>query len=295
MLQNRLTRLKAKLYYNHPLAAYSSWRIGGPAEYFYRPKDLEDLAFLLCSWPEEPITFLGAATNVLISSKGVKGLVIYLGERLDELSQLDQTNLKVGAGAKLVDLVQKCADLGMVGAAFMSGIPGTIGGALKMNAGAYGDRIWNYVVAVESINRQGEVNLRHPSDFKIGYRQVDAAHNGEWFVGAQLSFAPGDVGLAKELVENYLKKRKQAHPLDLPNCGSVFRNPEGNYAAKLIETCDLKGRQIGGARVSEKHANFIVNCGGATSNEVKTLMAEIIAKVEKVTKVKLVPEVHILE
>lgn len=293
-MNKNFAKLRAKLHQHHSLAAYASWKIGGPAEYFYQPTDLEDLAELLRVWPEEPITILGAATNVLISSNGVKGLVIYLGNRLTKLHELDDSNLRVEAGAKLMDLVQKCASLGMVDATFMSGIPGTVGGALKMNAGAYGDRIWNHVVTVETINRQGEIKLRGAEEFKIGYRQVDALTTDEWFIAAQLFFTRKNIITAKQMLQTYLQKRENSHPLHLPNCGSVFRNPEGDYAARLIEASGLKGRQIGGARVSEKHANFIVNCGNATSDDVSSLMQEIMTAVEKSSGVKLIPEVHIL-
>jgi len=289
-----LSKLKNKLQRNHPLAEYTSWKIGGPAEYFYRPMDLEDLVQIMRVWQEEPIMVLGAASNVLIRDAGIKGLVIYLRNSLTKFDELDDSNIRVEAGVELMHLVEKCVSLGMFDAAFMSGIPGTVGGALKMNAGAYGERIWNHVVAVETINRSGEIKLKQAKDFAVGYRQVDSLAKDEWFVAAQFNFTRGEVQAAKQQVQTYLQKRSKSQPLDFPSCGSVFRNPEGDYAARLIEACGLKGKQIGGARVSEKHANFIINCGNAIAVDVETLMQEIITKVESSSSVKLIPEVHIL-
>ena len=289
-----LSKLKNKLQRNHPLAEYTSWKIGGPAEYFYRPMDLEDLVQIMRVWQEEPIMVLGAASNVLIRDAGIKGLVIYLRNSLTKFDELDDSNIRVEAGVELMHLVEKCVSLGMFDAAFMSGIPGTVGGALKMNAGAYGERIWNHIVAVETINHSGEIKLKQAKDFAVGYRQVDSLAKDEWFVAAQFNFTRGEVQAAKQQVQTYLQKRSKSQPLDFPSCGSVFRNPEGDYAARLIEACGLKGKQIGGARVSEKHANFIINCGNAIAVDVETLMQEIITKVESSSSVKLIPEVHIL-
>jgi UDP-N-acetylmuramate dehydrogenase len=283
-----------KLRQDHLLAEYTSWKIGGAAEYFYEPADLADLKLLLQSWQEGPITILGAATNVLIRDKGVKGLVIYLRNCLNKLDELDDFTLRVEAGVGLARLLQKCMSLGMCDAAFMAGIPGTVGGALAMNAGAYGDCIWKHVTAVETINRFGEIKLRPAEEFTASYRQVIGLAKEEWFIAAQLFFARGDKQEMQRQVTEHLQKRKNSQPLDLPSCGSVFRNPPGDYAARLIEAARLKGRQIGGAKISEKHANFIVNCGKASASDVEELMQEIIHIVKQVHKVNLVPEVHVL-
>ena len=294
VMNKNFSKLRGKLLHNHLLAEYTSWKIGGPAEYFYRPVDLEDLVQIMRVWQEEPITILGAASNVLIRDGGIKGLVIYLRHSLNKLDELDDFNLRVEAGLDLRHLVEKCANLGMFDATFMTGIPGTIGGALKMNAGAYGSRIWNHVIAVETINRIGEIKLRRACEFAVTYRQVDGLNKEEWFVAAQFNFLRGKVEEAKQQVQTYLQRRNKSQPLEFPSCGSVFRNPEGDYAARLIETVGLKGKQIGGARISERHANFIVNCGNATAADVETLMQEIIIKVESSSGVKLIPEVHVL-
>jgi UDP-N-acetylmuramate dehydrogenase len=288
------SKLKGKIYRNHPLAKYTSWNIGGPAEYFYKPTDLDDLVQVMLAWQDEPITILGAGTNILIRENGIKGLVIYLCNSFNRVREIEDCCLHVEAGAMLRDLVQKCIEFGMEDAAFLAGIPGTVGGALKMNAGAYGDFIWNYVVAVETINRLGEIKFRKADEFVPGYRHIKGLDKDEWIVASKINFERGDTKIIKEQVENYLQKRSKSQPLDLSSCGSVFRNPEGDYAARLISISGLQGRQIGGARISEKHANFIVNCGGATSHDVEKIMQEIIEAIEKEHGITLIPEVHIL-
>jgi UDP-N-acetylmuramate dehydrogenase len=286
--------LKNELHTNHPLAKYTSWQIGGPAEYFYRPESIKDLINLLQNWQDEPITILGAGSNVLIRDKGIKGLVIYLRGGLNQIQELDENTFRVESGVSLRTLVQNCANAGMLDAAFMAGIPGTLGGALKMNAGAYGGYIWNHVKAVETINRQGQIKLRDKAEFAIGYREVKGLSPNEWFVAAHLHFVRDDVEKTKQQIETHLEKRTKSQPLEYPSCGSVFRNPTGDYASRLIEANKLKGRQIGGAKVSEKHANFIINCGNATAMDVEALIEEIILAIEKAHQIKLIPEVHIL-
>lgn len=279
---------------NYSLAPRTSWKIGGVAEYFYEPLSLADLKLLLRDWKIRPITVLGAGTNVLVRDGGIKGLVVYVKDRLHELQELDNFTLRAEAGVGLARLVQKCLRLGMIDAVFLTGIPGTVGGALAMNAGSHGDYIWNHVTAVETINSNGEVKLRSAQEFMVNYRQVVGLAEEEWFVSAQLVFARGDKHSMEQQVSEYLRRRKKSQPLDLPSCGSVFRNPPNNYAARLIEASGLKGRRIGGAKISEKHANFIVNCGGATAVDVEALMQEVVDIIVKNYGVRLVPEVHIL-
>ena len=293
-MKNFFPKLRGNLRQNHLLAEYTSWKIGGAAEYFYEPADLEDLNLLLQSWKQQPITILGAATNVLIRDRGIKGLVIYLRNCLNGLNELDAFTLRVEAGVGLARLLQKCLSLGMCDAVFMAGIPGTVGGALAMNAGANGDCIWNHVTCVETIDRFGEIKLRQAKEFIANYRQVIGLATEEWFVAAQLIFTRDNVQEMQVQVSECLQKRRNSQPLDLPSCGSVFRNPQGDYAARLIEVSGLKGKQIGGAKVSEKHANFIVNCGRASAVDVEALIQEIMLTVKLEHGVDLVHEVHIL-
>jgi len=196
------------------------------------------------------------------------------------------------AGAKLA----RCAALhDLQGAEFFAGIPGTLGGMLAMNAGCYGSEIWEKVLRVQTVDRHGELRIRTAADYQIGYRNVVLREaNEEWFVAAWLKFPAGDGNAARQEIKALLSKRIASQPLQLPNAGSVFRNPPGDHAARLIQQCGLKGKQIGGARVSEKHANFIVNVGGATAADIENLINEVRAAVAEQTGVQLHPEVRII-
>lgn len=284
---------------NYSLAKFTSWKIGGVAEYFYQPKNLADLAEFLRDWQKEPITVLGAGSNVLIRDGGILGLTIYLRDALCNSNNFkiegDNTAYRVGAGEMLQNFVHVLSEDDMAKAMFLAGIPGTVGGALAMNAGAYGDFIWNYVVAVETIDRKGLVRTRKPTEFKVSYRNVSGLiENQEWFSAATFRFTCDTKENARQLMLNILQKRRNAQPLDEPSCGSVFRNPEGDYAARLIEASNLKGKRFGDAEISMKHANFIVNKGNATAKDVEALMDFIQKTVLQEHGVKLIPEVKIL-
>lgn len=295
-MNNKIVPANARgiFYFDHSLASYTSWRIGGAAQYFYQPADLEDLAVFLQNWQGKSVIFLGAGSNVLIRDGGINGLVIHLRDRLNILEQVEEDVLRVEAGVLLAKLVQKCADLGMINAMFLAGIPGALGGALAMNAGAYGDSVWEHVGAVETIDKHGKIHIRKRDEFKIGYRQVIGLKKNEWFVAGHLKFPLLDKEEAKEKMLAYITKRRATQPLDEPNCGSVFRNPKNDFAARLIEVSGLKGARIGDAEVSEKHANFIVNKGHAKAFEVEALIDLIKERVLLLHGIDLVPEVRIL-
>jgi UDP-N-acetylmuramate dehydrogenase len=180
--------------------------------------------------------------------------------------------------------------LGLTGAEFLAGIPGTMGGALKMNAGAFGGETWTIVDKVEMINAQAEVTIRAKQAFEIAYRSVIGLHN-EWFLSAQLQLLKGDSLSSQQQIKALLEKRNASQPTNKPTCGSVFKNPPGDYAARLIEACGLKGYQVGGAIVSEKHANFIVNLGNATAVDIETLIAHIQSRVQAEYGIDLQTEV----
>ena len=300
--------------YNHPLKSYTSWRIGGPAKIFYQPNNLEDLILFLrqlqsatsshpreCEDPEnplksidsrmrgndaqcgnqEPIFYLGNGSNVLIPDAGFNGTVIHtIG--LTELTKITDTIIRVQAGVTMPRLTKYLP--------FLAGIPGTVGGALAMNAGAYGEEIWDHVINVTTIDRCGKVCTRQPSEFNINYRQVIMPAQ-EWFVSAQLSYKPLPPAEIKAIIRDLIAKRIKTQPIGQPTCGSVFRNPPGNSAGRLIEQCGLKGYVIGGAQVSSKHANFIVNTGNATAANVANLIKYIQEQVQKKHGIVLVPEV----
>lgn len=288
------SKIRGQIKYNHNLAKHNSWRIGGPARIFYQPADLDDLKTYLQNLPKnERIVWLGSGTNVLINSNGIDANVIYLKNRLTQLQHLDNGIIRVEAGTSCTRLVQNCIHRGMIDAAFLAGIPGTVGGAIAMNAGAYGDNIWNHVISVETIDRNGKIKIRQAKEFKANYREINGLDiNNEWFIAANLALQIKDPIAAKNRVTELLAKRKATQPLNEFTCGSVFRNPANNYAAKLIEDCGLKGFKIGAARVSEKHANFIVNEGNATSDDVQELMQKITNEVKKKYGIKLLSEVH---
>lgn len=291
--QNEL-QLKNKLYYRYPLSKYSAWQTGGNAEYFYQPQDLDDLIYLLQNWQKTPITLLGAATNVLIRDQGIEGLVISLRNTLLDFTSLTNNCIRVGASVILSQLAKKCIELGMADSAFMAGIPGTLGGALKMNAGAFGDAIWNHVKSVTTIELGGKITNFLAPTFTPSYRQLIGLAPNQWFIAAELNFKIKDQKLARQLLKQYLQKRTDTQPLNFPNCGSVFRNPANGYAAKIIEQCGLKGKRIGDAQISPKHANFIINRGRASSTEIENLIEQVRDEVKKVSGITLIPEIQYL-
>ena len=282
------------------MARYTSWRAGGPADRLYTPADLEDLcAFLAGLAPEEPVHFIGLGSNLLVRDGGLRGTVVHLHGALRGL-RLEKDGDKFGlvyaeAGVASPKVARFAANHDLVGAEFLAGIPGTIGGALAMNAGCYGHDTWEYVGHVLTVDRQGRLSRRAPKEYLVAYRHValpDA--RDEWFVAAWFLFPRGDGAQAREEIRRLLEKRIASQPLNLPNAGSVFRNPPGDYAARLIESCGLKGVRVGGAQVSEKHANFIVNTGSATAEAIETLILDVQARVLQKTGVELVREVRII-
>lgn len=286
--------LRGELRLLEPLARHTSWRVGGPAERFYRPADLADLqAFLRALPPDEPLFWLGLGSNLLVRDGGIRGVVIATQGALAGLTQLDATTVRVEAGVPGAKVARFSMGRDLTGAEFLAGIPGVMGGALAMNAGAWGGETWPLVAAVETIDRQGRVRRRSPAEYDIGYRHVVGPAD-EWFVAAELRLQPGDGAAARRRIRELLERRAQTQPLGAPNCGSVFRNPPGDYAARLIETAGLKEFSVGAARVSAKHANFIINTGGARAADVEALIHHVAAVVARIHGVSLIPEVRIV-
>lgn len=279
---------------NEPMARHTTWRVGGPAARYYRPADIDDLGrFIARLSPEEPLLWVGLGSNLLVRDGGIRGTVIATAGLLDNIEQVDAMTVRVEAGVPCAKVARFCARLGLIGAEFFAGIPGTLGGALAMNAGAFGGETWKLVHTVETLDRTGHRHLRSTSEYRIGYREVEGP-TGEWFVAATLRLQHGDTEAAVARIRELLDKRAASQPTQQPNAGSVFRNPAGDYAARLIESCGLKGRCIGGACVSEKHANFIVNTGTATAADIELLIDEVAATVQQQCGVTLVREVHIV-
>lgn len=284
--------LRGDLRLNEPLARYTSWRVGGPAERFYRPADQQDLSrFLARLSGNEALFWLGLGSNLLISDAGIAGTVINTQGCLGELSHLPPSGLRVEAGASCAKVARFASRHGLVGAEFLAGIPGTMGGALAMNAGAWGGETWPLVRRVRTIDRTGRINEREQAEFRFSYRNVEGP-TGEWFLGADLELETGDTAAAQARIRELLARRAATQPTGLPSCGSVFRNPPGDHAARLIEAAGLKGRRIGAAEVSRKHANFIINLGDATATDIASLIDLVQAEVERSSGIRLTPEVR---
>ena len=277
---------------NEPMRRHTSWRVGGPADEFYEPASVAELQEVLAALPHRtPVVWLGLGSNLLVRDGGVRGAVIATGSLPRELERLDGERVRAGAGLPCALLARQCVRWQLGPAAFFAGIPGTVGGALAMNAGAFGGETWTHVDSVTTIDRAGTLHERARAEFTVGYRSVQGPPD-EWFLGATFALAR-DSTTASGL-KAMLARRNATQPLRLPSCGSVFRNPEGDFAGRLIESAGLKGARSGGAVVSEKHANFIVNTGDATAADIEELIGRVRAEVEKKSGVRLELEVRVV-
>ncbi len=289
-----VTRHQTMLLFDESMAKHTTWRVGGPARYYFQPADVADLSDFLKSLPAaEPILWLGLGSNLLVRDAGFAGTVSAMRGRRDEIESIEGRRLRVGAGAASALVARHAARAGLCGAAFLSGIPGTMGGALAMNAGAFGGETWQRVINVQTIDRQGVVRRRTPLEYKVAYREV-ATPGEEWFVGCELQLESGDVAAERAEVQRLLKQRNASQPVGRPSAGSTFRNPPGDHAARLIEAAGLKGFQLGGAQVSEKHANFIINTGTASASDIEALILHVQQIVEQHSGIRLQTEVHIV-
>ena len=294
MVAHQTAQLRGALSQNESMARHTSWRVGGPARCFYAPADLDDLANFLATLPAgEELHWVGLGSNLLVRDGGIPGTVIATFGGMNDLRLLDDSTVRAEAGVTCAKLARFMARKDLVGGEFFAGIPGSVGGALAMNAGAWGGETWQYLVAVETIDRHGERHLRQPDAYEIGYRHVRGPAD-EWFIAAHLRFAKGDSAAAQARIKELLERRGATQPTNQPSCGSVFRNPPGDHAARLIEACGLKGYCIGQACVSEKHANFIINTGGARAADIEALIAHVRDTVEREQGVRLIPEVRIV-
>lgn len=300
-----MRRLQGDLYINEPMKKHTSWRTGGIAARFYKPSSLADLAAFLYSLPpHEPVYFVGLGSNLLVRDGGVRGTVVAPHARINDLQLVKRDRqggmIFAGAGVACAKVARFAAHHSFAGAEFLAGIPGTIGGALAMNAGCFGTETWQIVSHVQVINRHGEFHKRQPDDYCIGYRHValrstvSQSSDEEWFTGGWFKLINGNHLISLKKIKELLVRRIHSQPLNLPNAGSVFRNPPGDYAARLIESCGLKGFRIGGAMVSPKHSNFIVNIGGAAATDIEAVMTVIQDTVKQQTGIGLMSEVRII-
>jgi UDP-N-acetylmuramate dehydrogenase len=284
----------ARVRRNEPLSRHTSWHVGGPAELFFNPRDVADLAAFLRAVPAGvPIHWIGLGSNLLVRDGGLKGIVISTHGTLDRLERLSDTGVRAGAGVACARIARQCVKWGLGPAEFFAGIPGTLGGALAMNAGAFGGETWQHVRGVETIDRAGRTHSRAPSEYRVSYRQVIAPAADEWFIAADLSFEHRPGAHTAE-VQALLARRKASQPIGEWSCGSVFTNPPGDHAARLIEACGLKGFRVGDASVSQKHANFIINHGHASAADLERLIEHVRSAVQRAHGVTLDPEVRIV-
>ena len=285
--------LRGDLRHDEVMAKHTSWRVGGPAEAWYRPADRDDLAVFVAALPDDtPLTWVGLGSNLLVRDGGLDGCVIAIHGVLDAIERREGGRVYAEGGVACAKLARQCSRWGLGPAEFFAGIPGTIGGALAMNAGAFGGETWDRVTTVDVLGRDGIVRRRHRDEYEIGYRHV-AMPAEEWFLGAEFAF-DDDAPVGREAIRELLARRKRTQPIGLPSCGSVFRNPPDDHAARLIEVSGLKGFAIGGAVVSEKHANFIINDGTASAGDIERLIAHVQNVVLEQHGVELVREVRIV-
>lgn len=292
------TALRGELKLNEPMSKHVSWRASGVAKRVYKPADLADLQMFLPTVPaDEPILFVGLGSNLLIRDAGFNGTIIITTPVLSgvAIDDADKTVVIAGAGVPSPHVAKFAAKNHLAAAEWLAGVPGTVGGALAMNAGCYGTETWEQIESAVTIDRAGVLHTRTKADFDIGYRHVAAlGKNEEWFVSARFRFMPGDAPTAQARIKELLAKRMASQPLDKPNAGSTFRNPQNDHAARLIESCGLKGFTIGGAQVSTKHANFIINTGNASAHDIESMIAHMQATVKANAGVELVREVKIV-
>ena len=286
--------VKSQLLKNEPLARYTSWRVGGRADRLFIAENLSELqAFMRTLDHAEPLYFIGLGSNLLVRDGGVRGTVVVMHQALSDL-RVDGKYIYAEAGVTCGKLAKFSANQFKDGAEFMAGIPGTVGGALAMNAGCYGAETWNIVHQVLTIDRQGATHVRNVSEFIPSYRHVEMPILDEWFLGAWFKLDQGDAELSLQKIKNLLATRLASQPLNLPSAGSTFRNPYGDFAARIIEASGLKGYQIGGAQVSPKHANFIVNVGDCTALDIELLIRHMKDTVLEKQGVALQQEVRVI-
>ena len=284
-----------ELRFAEPMSRHTSFRIGGPAEVMAFPKTGEELAKVLktSALLDCKCAILGAGTNVLAPDAGIPGLTVCLKDCLDGMEQLDETRIRVMAGVTMSRAAVFAANLGLSGLEFAHGIPGTVGGGVYMNAGAYGGEIGQVCTRVEVMDREGNIRILSGEEMRFSYRHSILEETGDIVVSADFLLTKGNTEEIKARMKELIGKRSASQPLDLPSAGSAFKRPVGGYAAALIDQAGLKGFQVGGAAISTKHAGFAVNLGGATAADVEALLAEVSDKVFEQTGIRLEPEVRI--
>jgi UDP-N-acetylmuramate dehydrogenase len=284
---------RGELRENESMAKHCSWRCGGAADWYYEPVDKQDLALFMRDFVKaHPVTWVGLGSNLLVRDGGLRGVAIVVLKHLNQLQLETDGRIYAEAGVTCARMARFCNQHGFSGADFLAGIPGTIGGALTMNAGAFGYETWGHVDAVEMMDRDGRLLKRGREEFDVAYRSVQRSAD-EWFSAGWFRFPARDEA-EQSRVRELLDRRNSTQPIGQPSCGSVFKNPPHDYAARLIEACGLKGQCIGQACVSEKHANFIINTGNAHANDIEDLIDLVQQRVQQEFSINLQHEVRIV-
>lgn len=285
---------RGELRFDEPMSKHTSWRVGGPADRYFVPADKADLiGFIGALEPNTPVTWVGLGSNLLVRDAGIRGVVVATHKCLNRIEPVGDNRLYVESGVPGAKIARYSTLRNLAGAEFFAGIPGTFGGALAMNAGAFGGETWDVVCKVETLDRSGMSRMRSPMEFTVGYRSVSLPA-GEWFLSGEILLKAGDGLQGRQKIKDFLSRRATSQPIQIPNAGSVFRNPEGDHAARLIESAGLKGTRRGAAEVSVRHANFIVNLGNATAADIERLIADVQRKVLETHGVELEREVRII-
>ena len=285
--------MRGKMMLNEPMSKHTSWRLGGPADRYYVPADLRDLQQFLAELdPDMDLLWIGLGSNLLVRDGGFRGQVIAPLNALKQMELQIDGNLYVECGSSCARLAKFCQKKGLGGADFFAGIPGTVGGALAMNAGAFGGETWSAVQQLIMIDRHGNLQQRDPDEFEVGYRNVKMP-SSEWFAAVLFRF-PLRAAEEDSKIRQLLRQRNATQPIGEPSCGSVFKNPPGKHAAQLIEAAGLKGYRLGTARVSEKHANFIISAADTSAADVEALIEYIRECVQERFGVRLETEVRIV-
>ncbi len=293
MSARKTVSARGDLRFDEPMSRHTSFRAGGAADLFFVPSSIENLSEFLSELDAEtPLFWHGVGSNLLVRDGGMRGVVISATKILRDLERVGELSVRAGAGVPCTQLARQCIRWSLGPSEFFAGIPGTVGGALAMNAGAHGGETWERVESVRTIDRSGKIQQRTPEEFEVAYRNVQGPRN-EWFLGATFIFDE-DVTPSFDTLNEMLERRKTTQPLGLPSCGSVFRNPPGDHSARLIEASGLKGYRIGGAEVSEKHANFIINRDNASASDIEALMQHVQQTVFDEHGIRLVHEVRIV-
>lgn len=286
--------LSGELRHCEPMSRHTSWRVGGPARWFYTPKGVDDLGEFLVRLPgETEVAWCGLGSNLLVRDGGFDGVIISTLKGLRDLRQTNGSGVYAEAGVPGAKLAKFAVKHALGGAEFMIGIPGTVGGALAMNAGCFGSETWEIVGYADTINRMGERTRRDGGQVQWGYRSVDI-DPAEWFTGAEFELHPCQTETGRDKIRKLLGKRAQTQPVQTANAGSVFRNPPTDHAARLLDSAGLKGCAIGAARVSPVHANFIENTGAASASDIESLINHMIERVEAMHSVRLQLEIRII-